>query len=138
MKRSDFQFELPTELIAQHPLARRADSRMLHVELGGQRLTDGRFRDLPGLLQPGDLLVFNNTRVIPARLFGRKETGGRVEILIERLLSDEECLAQLRVSKVPRTGAAIVLEGGGRLEVTGRRDAFFLLRLEGRGESQRQ
>jgi S-adenosylmethionine:tRNA ribosyltransferase-isomerase len=129
LKRSDFQFELPAELIAQHPLRQRSDSRMLHLELGSERSTDRRFRDLPGLLRPGDLLVFNNTRVIPARLFGHKETGGRVEILVERLLNDRECLAQLRVSKVPRADSAIILEDGERLEVAGRHGSFFLLRL---------
>ncbi len=129
MKRSDFHFELPAGLIAQQPLERRSDSRLLQLSLTDGRLADSMFRDLPGLLQAGDLLVFNNTRVIPARLFARKETGGKVEIMLERLLSDSECLAQLRVSKTPRTGSALLLEDGSRLEVTGRQSAFFQLSL---------
>ena len=129
LKRSDFQFELPRELIAQQPLAQRSDSRLLHWPLAGGQLADRQFRDLPGLLRDGDLLVFNNTRVIPARLFGRKQTGGQVEIMLERLLNERECLAQLRVSKSPREGSHIVLEDGSRMEVTGRAGSFFKLRL---------
>jgi S-adenosylmethionine:tRNA ribosyltransferase-isomerase len=135
LKRSDFQYDLPRELIAQHPSPRRSDSRLLHVPLAGGELCDRRFRDLPGLLRAGDLLVFNDTRVIPARLFGRKDSGGRVEVMLERLLSDRECLAQLRVSKPLRTGGAIVLADGSRLEVIGRDGAFFHLRLPGGGLS---
>jgi S-adenosylmethionine:tRNA ribosyltransferase-isomerase len=129
LKRSDFQFELPAELIAQQPLARRSDSRLLHLAKSGGRITDQGFRDLPGLLAKGDLLVFNNTRVIPARMFGRKESGGRVEILLERVLNEQDCLAQLRASKSPKQGSLIVLEDGSRIEVTGREDSFFSLRL---------
>jgi S-adenosylmethionine:tRNA ribosyltransferase-isomerase len=129
LKRSDFQFELPAELIAQQPLARRSDSRLLHLAKSGGRITDQCFRDLPGLLAKGDLLVFNNTRVIPARMFGRKESGGKVEILLERVLSERDCLAQLRASKSPKQGSLIVLEDGSRIEVTGREDSFFSLRL---------
>ena len=129
MKRSDFQFDLPSELIAQQPLARRSDSRLLHLAIAGGQVTDQHFRDLPGLLAPGDLLVFNNTRVIPARLFGRKETGGQVEIMLERVLSEQDCLAQLRASKSPQQGSLIFLEDGSRVAVTGREDSFFSLRL---------
>jgi S-adenosylmethionine:tRNA ribosyltransferase-isomerase len=131
LKRSDFQFELPQELIAQQPLAQRSDSRLLHLPLAGGKLADRQFRDLPGLLRGGDLLVFNNTRVIPARLFGRKQTGGKVEILLERLLNERDCVAQLRVSKKPREGSHILLEDGSILEITGREGAFFSLRLLG-------
>lgn len=133
LKRSDFQFDLPPDLIAQHPLARRSDSRLLHLPLDGDLPVDRRFRDLPELLREGDLLVFNNTKVIPARLFGNKQTGGKVEIMLERVVDDAECLAQLRVSKSPREGSAIVLEDGSRLEVTGRDGSFFKLRLAGGG-----
>jgi S-adenosylmethionine:tRNA ribosyltransferase-isomerase len=129
LKRSDFQFELPPELIAQKPLTRRSDSRLLHLARAGGQTVDHCFRDLPGLLRPGDLLVFNNTRVIPARLFGRKETGGQVEIMLERIVSERDCLAQLRVSKTPVAGSVIFLEDGSRIEVTGREDSFFNLRL---------
>jgi len=129
LKRSDFQFDLPQALIAQQPLPRRSDSRLLHLPKAGGQLHDRRFRDLPGLLREGDLLVFNNTRVIPARLYGRKETGGQVEIMLERLLNDSECLAQLRVSKPPRAGSIIFLEDGSRIEVSRRDGSFFSLRL---------
>ena len=130
LKRNTFHFELPRELIAQNPLPRRSDSRLLQLSRADGQLADSRFRDLPGLLNAGDLLVFNDTRVIPARLFGRKESGGRVEVMLERLLGEQECLAQLRVSKPLRRGGAILLEDGSRLVVEGREDTFFRLRLE--------
>ena len=133
MKRSDFQFDLPPELIAQQPLPRRSDSRLLRLSKSGGQLHDGHILDLPDLLREGDLLVFNNTRVIPARLYGRKETGGRVEIMLERMVDDSECLAQLRVSKSPREGSIIFLEDGSQMEVTGREGSFFRLRLVGGG-----
>ncbi len=135
MKRSEFHFDLPAELIAQQPLKRRSDSRLLRLSLQDGSIADRMFRDLPGLLTGGDLLVFNDTRVIPARLFGRKETGGRVEVMLERLLNDSECLAQLRVSKPLRAGGQILLEDGARLEVASREGAFFRLRLPGGGLS---
>ena len=129
LKRSDFHFDLPPELIAQQPLAQRSDSRLLHVSKHGGLTRDCDFRELPGLLRRGDLLVFNNTRVIPARLFGKKETGGQVEIMLERMVNEVECLAQLRASKTPRQGSIIFLEDGTRMEVAGREDSFFHLRL---------
>jgi S-adenosylmethionine:tRNA ribosyltransferase-isomerase len=131
LKRSDFQFDLPRELIAQQPLSRRSDSRLLRLSKSGGQLDDGRILDLPELFREGDLLVFNNTRVIPARLFGRKETGGQVEVMLERMIDDSECLAQLRVSKSPRDGSIIFLEDNSQLEVTGREGSFFSLRLLG-------
>ena len=130
MKRTDFHFELPPELIAQRPLPRRSDSRLLQLARRGGALRDGRFRDLPGLLSAGDLLVFNDTRVIPARLYGRKESGGRVEILIERLLGDRECLAQVRASKALRAGGVVLLEDGSRLRMAGREGDFFRFESE--------
>lgn len=130
MKRSDFHFELPAGLIAQRPLPRRSDSRLLQLARHGGGVADRAFRELPGLLRAGDLLVFNDTRVIPARLFGRKDSGGRVEVLLERLLGERECLAQLRVSKPLRPGGAILLEDGSRLRMTAREGAFFRLELE--------
>ncbi|MCW8873410.1 MAG: tRNA preQ1(34) S-adenosylmethionine ribosyltransferase-isomerase QueA [Xanthomonadales bacterium] len=137
MKRNTFHFDLPRELIAQNPLPNRSDSRLLQLSLASGRVADRRFRDLPGLLHTGDLLVFNDTRVIPARLYGRKESGGRVEVMLERLLGDRECLAQLRVSKTMRRGGAIQLEDGSRLLVEGREDTFFRLRLEEGSLSQK-
>ncbi len=136
MKRSEFHFDLPPELIAQQPLAQRSDSRLLQLSPQDGTLADRRFRDLHGLLRAGDLLVFNDTRVIPARLYGRKETGGRVEILVERLLSDRECLAQIRASKSPKAGGRIELEDGSRIDVTGREDAFYRLALPQGGLSE--
>ena len=127
MKRTEFQYELPEELIAQQPLPERSASRLLCMDRAGGGLSDARVRDLPSLLEPGDLLVFNDTRVIPARLFARKATGGRVEILFERLTGTHEGLAQLRVSKRPKPGASLRLEGGGRLEVVEREGDFWRL-----------
>ena len=133
LKRSDFHFDLPSCLIAQQPLARRSDSRLLHLSMHDGGVCDRLFRDLPSLLHEDDLLVFNDTRVIPARLHGRKESGGKVEIMLERLLSDHECLAQLRVSKTPQSGSTLFLEDGSRLEVMGRKGSFFHLRfMDGR------
>ena len=129
MKKSDFHFELPTALIAQAPLPERSASRLLVVPPAPAALDDRTVRDLPSLLQPGDLLIFNDTRVIPARLFGRKATGGRVEILIERLLPDNEARAQVGVSKSPKPGSRIALDAGGEAEVLGRDGEFYHLRF---------
>lgn len=133
LKTSDFHFDLPEELIAQHPLERRSDSRLLRLSRESGELADGLFRELPAFLNPGDLLVFNDTRVIPARLFARKQTGGKVEIMLERMMNDDECLAQLRVSKKPAIGSALLLEDGSRLEVQGRDGPFYRLRRPGGG-----
>ena len=130
MKKSDFHYELPEDLIAQAPLAERSGSRLLLVPPGQGGFSDLQVRDLPELLQPGDLLVFNDTRVIPARLFGQKDSGGRIEILIERLLPEEQARAQVRASKSPKPGSRIALDGGGQAEVLGRDGEFFLLRFE--------
>ncbi|MBB1089444.1 tRNA preQ1(34) S-adenosylmethionine ribosyltransferase-isomerase QueA [Lysobacter sp. SG-8] len=129
MKKSDFHYDLPPELIAQAPLAERSASRLLLVPPAPAELGDRAFRELPDLLQPGDLLVFNDTRVIPARLFGQKATGGRVEVLIERLLGGAEVRAQLGVSKSPKPGAVIALDAGGEAEVLGRDGEFYRLRF---------
>jgi len=130
LKTSDFHYDLPPELIAQAPLAERSASRLLHVPPGGAALEDRHVRDLPSLLRAGDLLVFNDTRVIPARLFGAKVTGGRVEILIERLLPGAEARAQLGVSKPPQVGSRIALDAGGEAEVLARLDdGFWQLRF---------
>jgi S-adenosylmethionine:tRNA ribosyltransferase-isomerase len=115
---SDFDFALPPELIAQHPAEERSASRLLDGT--GPVPIDRRFRDLPALLQPGDLLVFNDTRVIRARLLGEKPTGGRVEALVERVLPPHEVLAQLRASKSPKAGSTIRFAGAFDAEVLGR------------------
>lgn len=131
MKVTDFDFSLPDELIARYPLARRSDSRLLCLDAETGDRFHRAFTDLEALLQPGDLLVFNDTRVIPARLFGHKETGGQVEILVERVRGQGECLAHVRSSKSPRAGGRIILEGGAVLLVEGREDDLFRLSLEG-------
>lgn len=131
MKKSDFDFELPSDLIAQTPLPTRSDSRLLLLDAGVPATQDRMFRDLPDLLRPGDLLVFNDTRVLPARLFGCKESGGAVEILIERVCGSREALAQLRVSKKPKVDSRIVLDDGSILIVLGRDGEFFRLRVDG-------
>jgi len=132
MRRQDFYFHLPEELIAQEPLPRRSGSRLLVLKQDATEPEDRHFRDLPDLLQPGDLLVFNDTRVIPARLFGTKETGGRVEILLERVLDEQRALVQLRASKAPRAGSHILLEDNTtRLQVAGREADLFQVQVEG-------
>jgi len=123
---SDFDYELPPDLIAQYPPARRRDSRLLVV---GKSLEDRQFKDLPALLHDGDLLVFNDTRVIRARLHGRKQTGGQVEVLVERVLPASEILAQVRASKTPKPGMILELAGGCDATVIGREDDMFRLRL---------
>ncbi|NGY04509.1 tRNA preQ1(34) S-adenosylmethionine ribosyltransferase-isomerase QueA [Solimonas terrae] len=127
MRRADFQYELPDALIAQYPSVERSASRLLHV---GEQLADRRIVELPSLLAPGDLIVFNDTRVIPARLFGRKSSGGRVEVFVERVLDSREFLAQLGVSKTPKAGGVIEI-GDDRLTVLGRDDDLFHLRYDG-------
>ncbi len=130
MKTSDFHYHLPDALIAQAPLPERSASRLLLVPPAPAAFGDLGIRDLPSLLQPGDLLVFNDTRVIPARLFGHKATGGRVEIMIERLLGEDSALAQLGVSKPPQVGSRITLDAGGEAEVLARgEDGFWALRF---------
>jgi len=127
-QRSDYQFDLPQAQIAQQPLAERSASRLLYLNGDGGETAHHRFRELPKLLHPGDLLVFNDTRVIPARLFGRKATGGRVEILVERVLAENRCLAHLRASKTPRPGGELQV-GSAHLTVVERQGALFLLEL---------
>lgn len=129
MKKSDFHYELPPALIAQAPLPERSASRLLVVPPAPAPFVDGGIRDLPRLLQPGDLLVFNDTRVIPARLHGSKASGGRVEILIERLLPGDEARAQVGASKSPKPGSRIALDAGGEAEVLGRDGEFYRLRF---------
>jgi len=122
----DFDYELPSDLIAQHPSETRSVSRLLCV---GSSLADRRFFELPQLLAPGDLLVFNDTRVIKARLAGEKSSGGRVEVLIERVLSEHEALAQVRASKPPRAGSAMRLADSFEARVLVREGEFYRLRF---------
>ena len=130
LNKHDFHFDLPPELIAQAPLPERSGSRLLLADGASRRIEDRRFVELPELLRAGDLLVFNDTRVLPARLFGRKASGGAVEILIERISGTHEALAQLGVSKKPRPGARIVLQDGSEVEVVAREGTFFRLRFD--------
>jgi S-adenosylmethionine:tRNA ribosyltransferase-isomerase len=124
----DFDFPLPPELIAQHPAPERSGSRLLHV--CGQQLHDRQFADLPAQLRAGDLLVFNDTRVIKARFFGQKESGGQVEVLLERIVDDQHAIAQVRASKSPKPGTKLKLADAFEVVVTGRAGAsgeFFAL-----------
>ncbi len=127
MRKSDFHYLLPTELIAQHPASPRSASRLLVLEAATGGCRDAQFTDLPSLLRAGDLLVFNDTRVIPARLFGTKDTGGRVEVLIERILDAHRALAQVRASKPPKPGSGISLDGGVEARVERRHGDFYEL-----------
>ena len=134
MRRQDFYYDLPEELIAQEPLPERTGSRLLVLDGDTGDVQHSQFSRLIDLLEPNDLLVFNNTRVIPARLFGVKQTGGRVEILIERLLEGGSALAHVRASKSPKPGAAILITPDEQSDATefsvrveGRRDALFEL-----------
>jgi S-adenosylmethionine:tRNA ribosyltransferase-isomerase len=134
MKRTDFSYHLPDQLIAQYPLAQRSASRLLCLDGRSGKIEHRQFVDLLELLRPDDLLVFNNTRVIPARLWGQKETGGKLEILVERVTGSHTALAHIRSSKSPKPGSRILLaaaEGGApsefTLEVTGREGALFAL-----------
>lgn len=120
------QFDLPPALIAQDALPDRTASRLLHV---GEALAHLHFRDLPGLLRPGDLLVANDSRVVPARLFGHKASGGQVEVLLERLLDDHEALVQLRASHAPKTGGELHFAAQVTAAVLGRQGQFFRLRF---------
>ncbi|WP_372373721.1 tRNA preQ1(34) S-adenosylmethionine ribosyltransferase-isomerase QueA [Vreelandella venusta] len=131
MQRADFHFELPDELIARYPSEQRSDCRLLCVDGQSGALEHRRFADLLELLEPGDLLVFNDTRVIPARLHGHKASGGKVEMLLERPLDSHRGLAHIRSSKSPKPGTELIFEGDIHAVVEGRRDALFELRFLG-------
>jgi len=127
MKPSDFDYELPDTLIAQRPLPQRAASRMLVVDPDDNSFTDQNFSDLGNFLLPGDLLVLNDTRVVPARLYGRKSSGGKIEVLVERIIDDEHLLAHLRSSKSPKPGSRLILEESINCTMLGREDDLFIL-----------
>jgi S-adenosylmethionine:tRNA ribosyltransferase-isomerase len=131
LKKSDFHYELPAELIAQTPLPERSASRLLVVDVPARTFADRRFVDLVDYLRAGDLLIFNDTRVLPARLYGRKESGGAVEILIERVTGAHEARAQLGVSKKPKPGSRILLDDGREVVVVDREGEFYTLRFDG-------
>ncbi|GAS74349.1 tRNA preQ1(34) S-adenosylmethionine ribosyltransferase-isomerase QueA [Citrobacter werkmanii] len=127
MRVTDFTFELPESLIAHYPQAERSSCRLLSLDGPTGALTHGTFTDLLDKLNPGDLLVFNNTRVIPARLFGRKASGGKIEVLVERMLDDKRILAHIRASKAPKPGAELLLGDDESIKATmvARHDALF-------------
>ncbi|WP_333607643.1 tRNA preQ1(34) S-adenosylmethionine ribosyltransferase-isomerase QueA [Arsukibacterium sp.] len=131
MQVSDFSFELPPELIASVPQPERSASRLLCMQRDSGQLSHRIFRDISELLQAGDLLVFNNTRVIPARLFGQKASGGKVEVLVERMLDDKRFLAHVRASKAPKPGTMLVLENSAEVRMNQRHDELFELQVMG-------
>ncbi len=139
MKTREFHYELPAELIAQKPTEVRTQSRLLHYNRASKAIAHLQFQNIPDLIKPGDLLVFNNTRVIPARLYGFKETGGKVEILVERLISDTQCMAHVKASKTPKVGSRINLFKTNKISqqtlkytvvIEGRDEDLFILRSE--------
>ena len=129
MRTEEFNFELPEHLIAQHPPAQRGASRLLHVHDG--KLADERFADFLAQVNANDVLVLNDTRVIKARLFGMKQSGGQIEVMVERVLSDHEVLAQVRASKSPKAGSRLLLAETLEVEMLGRKGEFFHLRFIG-------
>ena len=122
MRRDLFQFDLPDELIAKQPAAQRQGSRLLYLDSQKSDLRHQQFADLLGHIAPGDLMVFNNTKVIPARLFGQKASGGKIEVLVERVLSQHAVLAHIRASKSPKAGTQLVFDGGHCAEMVARAD----------------
>ena len=124
MQLSDFDFDLPKSLIAQNPPENRTDSRLL---IADDHIIDTNFSNIAEFVRPGDLLVMNNTKVIPARLFGHKASGGKIEIMIERLLSDTQVLAMIRASRAPKVGSELILDNGERAEVLSKEGGFYTL-----------
>ena len=131
MQTKDFDFNLPEHLIAQFPTIQRCASRLLRLDGTTGNLTDTHFLDFPSYLAEGDLLVFNDTRVIKARLFGRKATGGVVEVLIERVLDEHHALAHVRASRSPKISSFLTLAEKISVEITGRDDDLFYLKFHG-------
>lgn len=127
MRKTDLHYDLPPHLIAQQPLPQRSASRMLYLNGLDGALQDLAFTDLPGLLRAGDLLVCNDTRVIPARLYGRKASGGKLEVLVERKLGDKQALAHVRAGKAPKPGTTLHLDGAAVCVMLERRGDWFLL-----------
>lgn len=128
MRRQDFHYDLPPELIARHPSAQRRDSRLLLLPGAGE-CEDACFSDLVSLLRPDDFLVFNNSKVIPARLHGHKATGGRIEILLERALPTQQALVKIKASKAPKKDSLLILDGGQSVKVAGRHQDLFCLQF---------
>ncbi|WP_417347356.1 tRNA preQ1(34) S-adenosylmethionine ribosyltransferase-isomerase QueA [Ferrimonas sp.] len=131
MQVADFQFDLPDELIARYPTEERSASRLLHLDGNSGHLVDSQFPDLLDLLHDGDLLVFNNTRVIPARVYGQKASGGKIEVLVERVLDTRRVLAHVRSSKSPKPGTELVFDQGISATMVARHDALFEIKFHG-------
>lgn len=131
MRVADFSFDLPEELIARYPKADRSASRLMMLNGNNGDIQDQHFTDLLEHINAGDLLVFNNTRVIPARMFGQKASGGKLEVLVERLLDEHRVLAHIRCSKSPKPGSEILLEGKVKATMIARHDALFELEFHG-------
>lgn len=129
MRTQDFDFFLPDHLIAQHPTTERNASRLLYVKPLSNEITNRQFLDLPHYLNSGDLIIFNDTRVIKARLFGKKASGGAVEVLIERVLNEHEVYALVRASRSPKVGSSILIEDNIKIDVTGRNGDLFQLKF---------
>ena len=127
MKLSEFSFTLPEKLIAKYPTENRSASRLLQLDGKTGKVSHSMFTDMLDLVDEGDLLVFNNTRVIPARLLGKKETGGQVEVLVERIIDEHTALAHVRASKAPKPGTKLTLEDKVNVTVKGREEALFVL-----------
>ena len=132
MRLTDFQFELPAHLIARYPLPVRSASRLMYLNGTHGQILHRQFKDVIEWIEEEDLLIFNDTKVIPARLFGQKTTGGQVELLVERILDDERIFAQIRVSKPPRMGDYLLFDDDFALEVTQRHHQFYELRYHGK------
>src|ERR1043165_5014738 len=130
MRRADFAYDLPEDLIAQTPPAQRGGSRLLRLDTSGQ-VVDAQFADFPGVLRPNGLRVLNDTRVIPARVFGAKPTGGQVEILLERILDDRRIIAHVRATKALRAAEPRQRPGGATVTFLGRRAGLFELAMSG-------
>jgi len=129
MLRSEFNFDLPDSLIARYPQAERSSSRLLKLNKQNGDVAHGKFTDVLSALLPGDLLVFNNTRVIPARLFGQKASGGKVEVLVERIIDQQRFLAHVRASKAPKPGNILLLEQDAEVEMVQRQGELFELKM---------
>ncbi|KTD18460.1 tRNA preQ1(34) S-adenosylmethionine ribosyltransferase-isomerase QueA [Legionella jordanis] len=138
MKKQDFYFDLPEELIAQYPLANRTDSRLLAYNRQTGEYSHQQFKDLGQFLRPGDLLVMNNTKVIPARLYGHKGSGGKIELLIERFLENNSFLAHIKASKAPKAGSILYLDKGWQIEVLAKEEDLYRCRTLGDTDSMLQ
>ena len=131
MKRQDFDFELPPELIAQYPLARRSDARLLMYNCKTSEHQHHQFKALADLLDPGDLLVMNDSRVIPARMYGHKASGGKVEVFVERVIDETRFSALIRASKAPKIGSVIDLNDQWWLEIINKEGDFYQCQSNG-------